>query len=91
MFLGFAGEAYDNIGGNRAIWNLCTDLCHEVAELFFLLSAFHVFENGIVTGLDGQLVTAYERVDPQALTVDMPDEGNMPECAPREVPEWPLE
>ncbi|MCB8949757.1 MAG: hypothetical protein H6653_17260 [Ardenticatenaceae bacterium] len=40
---------------------------------------------------DVQVVTAYERVDPQALTVDMPDEGNMPECAPREVPEWPLE
>lgn len=40
---------------------------------------------------DVQVVTFYERVDPQALTVDLPDEANRPDCAPREVPEWPVE
>jgi hypothetical protein len=40
---------------------------------------------------DVEVVTFYERVDPRAITVDVPDAGNMPECAPREVPEWPVE
>jgi hypothetical protein len=40
---------------------------------------------------DVEVVTFYERVDPTAITVDVPDEGNLPECAPREVPEWPLD
>ncbi|WP_420642106.1 hypothetical protein [Candidatus Leptofilum sp.] len=40
---------------------------------------------------DVQVVTFYERVDPQALTVDLPNETNQPECSPRDVPEWPLE
>jgi hypothetical protein len=39
---------------------------------------------------DVQVVTFNERVNPQAITVDMPDEANRPECAPREVPEWPV-
>lgn len=40
---------------------------------------------------DVQVVNAYERVDPQALTVDMPDEGNLPTCETREVPAWPVD
>ena len=40
---------------------------------------------------DVEVVTFYERVDPTAITVDVPDEANMPECAPREVPEWPVD
>ena len=40
---------------------------------------------------DVQVVTFYERVNPQAITIDLPDPANMPECAPREVPEWPVE
>lgn len=40
---------------------------------------------------DVQVVTFYERVDPQAITVDLPDEANLPECNPREVPDWPVE
>jgi len=40
---------------------------------------------------DVEVVTFNERVDTQAITVDVPNEANRPECAPREVPEWPVE
>jgi len=39
---------------------------------------------------DVEVVTFYERVDPQGLTVDLPDEAHLPECTPREIPEWPV-
>lgn len=38
---------------------------------------------------DVEVVRFYERVDPQAITLDLPDEANMPTCEPREIPEFP--
>jgi hypothetical protein len=35
---------------------------------------------------DVEVVRFYERVDPQAITLDLPDAANMPVCEPREVP-----
>ena len=40
---------------------------------------------------DVEVVRFNERADPQAITVDLPDDANLPECTPREVPEWPVD
>lgn len=40
---------------------------------------------------DVEVVTFNERLGIEEITVDVPDEANRPECAPREVPEWPVE
>ena len=40
---------------------------------------------------DVEVVTFMERVGTRAITVDVPDAANWPECSPREVPEWPDE
>lgn len=40
---------------------------------------------------DVEVVTFYERVDPQAITVDVPDAANRPGCDPRDPPEFSIE
>ena len=40
---------------------------------------------------DVEVVRFNERAGPKAITIDMPDAANLPECAPREVPEWPID
>ena len=35
---------------------------------------------------DVEVVSLNERVDPQAITVDLPDENNFVPCTPREIP-----
>ena len=60
LFLCFAGESDDDVGRDGTVRDAFADLCDEVAVVLLGVSALHVVEHGIVTGLNGDFDVRHE-------------------------------
>ena len=60
MFFGLAGESDDDVGRDGAVRDALADVCDQVAVVLLGVAALHVFEHGIVTGLNGDFDVRHE-------------------------------
>jgi hypothetical protein len=55
LFFGLAGETDDDIRRDGAIGDAVADLFHKIAKLLLCVSALHILEDSVISGLNGQL------------------------------------